>query len=273
MICCIFIYVSYSSVALLSPRAVDKPLLSLTCSLFSSFAQSCTCDSEEVTALCPVRNAMWMGNNKGLLTIKVFHAPSGTLQSLFSGKLMFPSIKREQSSLDYQRASILAMCHIKETSSMFVSVQSGNSGEIWVVRDHVVSGNLTVQKRFHQPLVRSLIKISTKDLVTIWGTMDTNRLLRFETKLSASARWSKEEVSVDSEFHQCSLLAQTSYMTLDKSAERTHVWVANNGRALLAAIDVQTKTKHCKINYSKEFRVGKYSDFFACLYVQHETHI
>ena len=185
-----------------------------------------------------------------MLAIKAFHAPSGTLQCMFNGRLQ---ITDQHNSVP---VSILAICHVPEASSVLVSVQNQKLGlsQVWVIQDHIAFGSLTVLWKFNRAFCRKLIKANVKGSISVWGISESNGLIMF--KSSQTGQWKKEGIYTDSEIYHCSLIAQTCF-TGRARIEYTHIWVTDEKCPVLVALDAQTKEKYCKMNVRKDFRVGE----------------
>ncbi len=206
------------------------------------------CSSEEVTALCPVRNLIWMGTANG--TIKIFHAP--TLKIRFAGKMAV--------SGGGPASFVLNILHVEEISCVLVA---NHSGEIWVFSDRVLPGGLKIRERISLPDFSPcfhLVKVLHPDpnKVEVWGTMDHNRVLLLERQNKQWMQVELESSPGDTKLNLCSYIVHTRF-TGRTGMECNHVWVSYRNRSLLVGFDAQTRQQRCRLNCADTLRNSKYN--------------
>ena len=200
---------------------------------------------DEVRAICPVRNMIWMGTIKG--TIMVFHAP--TLKTKFAGKLTRVASNPEDSV-------ILDIQHIPETSSVLITKENG---EIWSLRDKIIRGGLQIEDQLSLPEYSPcfhMIKVKVEGSVEVWGTMENNRVLLLERQQYG---WSRKELVADHEDHKLRLsfyIVHTSFTGTDGS-ELSHVWISYQNKSMLVSFDAKTRKQRCILNCADQLRTGK----------------
>ena len=227
-------------------QSSSKFVINTVCDFFALF-QSFTGYSgkNEVRAICPVRNMIWMGTITG--TIVVFRAP--TLKTKFAGKLT-----RTASNPD--KSVILDIQHIPETSSILISKENG---EIWSLRDKIIHGRLQVENPIfqleHSPCFH-MVKVKVEGSIEVWGTMENNRVLLLERQQSG---WSMSELVADPKDHrlqQCFYIIHTSFTGKDGS-ELSHVWISYKDKSLLVSFDAKARKQRCILNCADQLRTSK----------------
>ena len=214
---------------------------------FQSFSGYCSKD--EVTAICPVRNMIWMGTSTG--TIMVFHAP--TLKTKFAGKLTGMASNPEGS---LSGRVILDIRHIPETSSVLIAKVNG---EIWSLRDKITQGGLRIEDQILLPEYSPcyhMVKVKIEGSIEVWGTMENNRVLLLERQQYG---WSRKELVADPEDHRlrlCSYIIHTSFTGRDGS-ELSHVWISYRNRSVLVSFDTKTRKQRCILNCADQLRTSK----------------
>ena len=189
------------------------------------------CSKEEVSALCAVRNMMWMGTSTG--TLKVFHAP--TLKAKFTG-------------MGGARAScILDILHLEKTSSVLVSTISG---DIWSFHDRLSPHGLRIQCRLSLsdclPCYH-LVAVETDESVEVWGTLDNSQLCLLEKDGSG---WKSQEIRVatgDPKLRVCSHIILASFRN-KKGVTQNHLWISYRSRGVLVAWDVSSRQQKAVVN-------------------------
>lgn len=204
------------------------------------------CSKEEISAMCPVHNNMWMGTSTG--TLKVFHAP--TLKAKFAGKL---EIGNGQSA-----SLILDILHVEETSSVLVV---NTNGEIWSFYDKIVPGGLKIQDRILLPDNNPcfhLTKVNVQGSVEVWGTMDNNRVLLLERVEWGWKKLEFESDPKDPKLRLCSFIAHASFTARDGNPAN-HIWISYRQRSLLVSWDAKERKQRAIINCASSLKTGKHN--------------
>ena len=212
--------------------------------IFSGF-----CSKDEVRAICPVGNTVWMGTSTG--TLKIFHAP--TLQVQYARQL---DVEMEF----WDTPGIIEIRHVKEACSVLVAT---GKGEIWSILDHVVSGGLKIQDRILPPSNTTNITCNrmvtvnySQQSVEVWGTMSENRI--FVLKPAGGGLWRKQEFEPtveDSNLRACLYIAHASFSGRN-GLMQNHVWHSYRSKAVLVCWDAETKQQRHVLDCAKAFKAG-----------------
>ena len=224
---------------------------SLTHSLSLSHTHTQTfsgyCSSDEVAAICPVRNTIWIGTSTG--TLKIFHAP--TLKTKFNGKLQLPK---------QPPSFILDIRHVPETSTVLVA---NANGDIWSLYDRIVPGGIQIQNRIElsdlSPCYH-LVKVNEQGHIEVWGTMENNRLLILEKSADSSEMWAKSELKVEPgnpKLQLCSYIVHTCFTGRD-GRQLSHIWVSYRNRSVLVSFDVKPRSQRCVLNCAETLRSSEF---------------
>jgi serine/threonine protein kinase len=205
---------------------------------FHSFSGYCS--KEEVSALCPVKNMMWMGTTTG--TIKVFHAP--TLQAKFTGKLIIGASRP---------SCILNILHIPSMACVLVSTANG---DIWSFQDRLTPKGLVKQCRltltdYYQ--CYHLVAVEREGTVEVWGTMDNSQLCLLER--DGGLMWKSQEIKVntgDPKLRLCSHIALASFVN-KRGVGQNHLWISYRSRGVLVAWDANSRQQLAVINCNNSF--------------------
>ena len=223
-------------------RVALKHTLMVKMSLFDFQSFSGYCSKEEVSALCPVKNMMWMGTTTG--TLKVFHAP--TLKAKFTGKL----------AVGVDRPScVLNILHIPSISCVLVSTANG---DIWSFHDKLTDKGLVIQCRL--ALIDNyqcyhLVAVEREGLVEVWGTMDNSQLCLLES--DGALGWKTQEVKVqtgDPKLRLCSHIALANFKNGSKGVEQNHLWISYRSRGVLVSWDANSRQQLAVVNCNNSFK-------------------
>jgi hypothetical protein len=208
------------------------------------------CGKNEVRAICPVRNMIWMGTITG--TIMVFHA---TLRKEFAGKLT-RTVSNPENSV------ILDIQHIPETSSVLITK---DNGEIWFLRDTLIDGRLQIEHQLLLPKYSPcyhMVKVKVEGSIEVWGTMENNQVLLLENQQSG---WSSQKLVVDPEDHRprlCFYIVHTSFTGRD-GLEMSHIWISYQNKSLMVSFDAKTKKQRCILNCADKLRTSKKREYMG----------
>ena len=205
------------------------------------------CSKEEVSALCPVKNTMWMGTTTG--TLKIFHAP--TLKAKFTGKLIV-GVGRP--------SCILNILHVPSASCVLVSTANG---VIWAFQDTLTGNGLVIQCRltltdYYQ--CYHLVAVEREGEVEVWGTMDNSQLCLLER--DAGLQWKSQEIKVntgDPKLRLCSHIALASFIS-KRGAMENHLWISYRSRGVLVVVDASSRQQVAVINCNSSYPQLKASE-------------
>ena len=219
--------------------------------------------SEEVQALCSIRNAIWMGTSKG--TIRVVHAP--TLFVKYSGKLL-----QDENST----SPILKILHVEEESCVIVSI---HVGELWCLHDRLAGQPTSLVKRQRILMndrddcgpVYDLVKVVVDGEVQIWGTMDNNLLILLTIKDGLWCKSYHEITPPNYRMKVCSYIVYCNFNIETEEGERLdehHLWVSYRNKGGLVCIDARTKQQTATLNCTEILKVKDGEDMLLkCLFV------
>ena len=196
---------------------------------------------DEIQALCPIRNYLWMGTSQGKL--RVIHAPS--LRVKYSGKLFQGAEKG---------SAVLKILHIQEEACVFVSVHSGH---IWCLCDHLVGSGLFIEQ--HLALddqhscgpVYDLVDSKVDGVQQVWGTMDNNTLLLLEKHDRQWVPFFHKLCPFGTHMRYCSHIVYCNFMDEESDTEQHHLWVSYQNRGGLVCFDAQQKKQRHTFNCSE----------------------
>ena len=205
------------------------------------------CSKEEVSALCPVKNMMWMGTTTG--TIKVFHAP--TLQAKFTGKLKIGASRP---------SCILNILHIPSMACVLVSTANG---DIWSFKDRLTPKGLVKQCRLtltDNYQCYHLVAVEREGTVEVWGTMDNSQLCLLER--DGGLVWKSQEIKVttgDPKLPRCSHIALASFVN-KRGVAQNHLWISYRSRGVLVVWDASSRQQLAVVNCNNSFPQLKASE-------------
>ena len=214
-----------------------------TCIQYTLQAFTGYCSKEEVSALCPIHNMMWMGTTTG--TIKVFHTP--TLKAKFTGKLAVGSSNS---------SCILNILHVPSISCVLVSTANG---DIWSFHDGLTSRGLVIQCRitlpdFFQCYHLVAVERELGGSVEVWGTMDNSQLCLLESDREGTD-WKLQNIVVDtgdSKLRLCSHIALANFKD-KRGRQQCHLWISYRSRGVLVAWDASSRQQIAVINCNQSF--------------------
>ena len=196
---------------------------------------------DEIQALCPIRNYLWMGTSQGKL--RVIHAPS--LKVKYSGKL-FQGVEKG--------SAVLKILHIQEEACVFVSVHSGH---IWCLRDHLVEWGLFVEQhlamddQYSCGPVYDLVDAKVDGVQQVWGTMDNNTLLLLEKREGEWVPFFHKLCPFGTHMRYCSHIVYCNFVDEESHKEQHHLWVSYQNKGGLVCFDAQQKKQRHSFNCSE----------------------
>ena len=211
------------------------------------------CSKDEIRAICPVHNTVWMGTSTG--TLNVFHAP--TLKSQYAHKLEVEGL---------ETSGIIDILHVKETCSVLVAT---GKGEIWSFLDHTISGGLHIRDRLLPGdatiTCNRMVSVNySQESIEVWGTMAENRIFVLEP--AGEGRWSKQEFEPsvkDTHLRVCSYITHASFRDR-KGVMQNHVWHSYRSKTVLVCWDAKTKQQRHVLDCAKALKAGR-----VCLCYMH----
>ena len=219
-----------------------------SCNVFPlpSFTLRCTqtftgyLSKEEVLALCPVRNMMWLGTSSGKL--KVYHAP--TLKCKYVGQLTT------------DKTSILDIVHIKEVSVVMVTT---SKGDIWVFNDQLQPQGLLIEEQLclgEELTLYHLTKVVVQGCLEVWGSTGNSCLVVLDNTRHG---WSTQELPCDPGNSKLRLMAFVVHCRFHDSYGRNqnHIWASYWSRAVMVTWDAQTRKQRGVFDCAKMFRAGE----------------
>ena len=210
------------------------PLRNEDASIFYFQAHACR-SHDQINAICPVRNMMWIGTTRGILKLK--HAP--TLYTKFNGEL-----KSEGRSLD--ETFVLAITHVEKASSVLVST---NAHEIWAFSDKLIKEGLVIEERIRLAEGTNcyqMIVVEVFGSLEVWGTMDNSQLIMLHTHGRGWMMDGPHKVDCKPEW-QFFLIAHAAFQ--DKiGATHNHLWIPYRQKGLIVCWDLQKRKYKTKID-------------------------
>ena len=180
---------------------------------------------DQILAICPVRNMMWIGTTNGILKLK--HAP--TLVTKFKGKL-----KTETTPNPF----ILNITHVDKTSSVLVTT---SANDIWVFHDKLSDKGLVIEDHLMLPNSINCYQLAMLEVggsLEVWGTMDRNQLLLLEKKrLGWEMQWFHVKSKQEWQFFH---IGHATFE--DKSGQiQNHLWASYRQKSHLVCWNVQDR--------------------------------
>ena len=182
---------------------------------------------DEIAALCPVKNMMWMGTDSGSLI--VCHAPSLKVKCMHT----IPSEAGNTSA-------IFDIVHVGEVSSVIVTTRRG---ELWCFRDQPGPQGLHVEQKVSVgDAVYRLLKVTVQGSVQVWGSMDNNAVFLMEW--GGGKEWKRVTLppcnSGNTKIVLLSCVAHSSFRD-SRGKDRDYVWMAYRNRSVLVCWDAQCR--------------------------------
>ena len=183
---------------------------------------------DEISALCPVKNMMWMGTDSGSLV--VCHAPSLKIMHTFPAKA---------------GGTIFDIVHVGEASTVVVTTQRG---EVWCFQDHPAPGGLQIEQTLTATdgayrLVKVVIRGGP---VQVWGSMDNNAIFLMEWGGGGAGKEAWKKVPLprcDSGNPKTVLLSCVAHSSFVDSSgsDCDFVWMAYRNRSVVVCWDARHK--------------------------------
>ena len=211
-----------------------------------TFSQVFACRSrDQIMAICPVRNLMWIGTAKGILKLK--HARS--LNTKFKGEL----------KTDGKSASntfVLAIVHVEKTSSVLVST---NAGEIWGFSDRLTKEGLVIEERMKLSQGTNcyqMVVVEVQGSLEVWGTTDKTQLILFKKQ---GRGWMVDgqyrvECKQDWQFFN---IAHAEFED-SEGLTQNHLWVSYRHKGLVVCWDLQNRQYKAQLDTTQFCNHCKY---------------
>lgn len=199
---------------------------------------------DQITAICPVRNMMWIGTANGILKLK----NTSTLNTKFKGEL-----KTEGEPLSPQKIHVLSIVHVEQTSSVIVST---DVGEIWAFSDKLTDKGLVIEEHMilkERANCYQMAVVEVEGSVEVWGTMDNSQLLMLKQQ---GRGWMMDEpykVAVKPQW-QFFCIADAAFRDKGGTAHN-HLWVSYRSKGTIVSWDLQKRQYRTTIDTSS-FREG-----------------
>ena len=176
----------------------------------------------EIAALCPVKNMMWMGTDSGNLV--VCHAPSLKVKCMhkLSGDPIFD------------------IAHVGEASMVVVTTRKG---ELWCFKDRPGPQGLQVEQVVSAgDAVYRIVKVVAQESIQVWGSMDSNTVFLMEWV--GGKEWKRVKLppcdSGNAKIVLLSCVAHSSFRDVGGKV-RDYVWMAYRNRSVVVCWDAQCK--------------------------------
>ena len=190
----------------------------------------CKC-RDQITAICPVRNMMWIGTTNGILKLK----NTSTLNTKFKGEL---KTEGEQ-PLSPRNTHVLSIAHVEQTSSVIVST---TMGEIWAFNDKLTENGLMIEEHMilnERANCYQMAVVEVEGSVEVWGTMDNSQLIMLKKQ---GKGWMMEEpYKVDVKPKgQLFCITHTAFSDKDGSTHN-HLWMSYRSKGIIVSWDLQRR--------------------------------
>ena len=210
----------------------------------------CKC-RDQITAICPVRNMMWIGTAKGVLKLKHI----STLHTQFKGELKTDGELRSPRNTD-----VLAITHVEKKSSVIVST---DSGDIWVFSDKLTKEGLVIEEHIKLPEginCYQMVVAEVKDAVEVWGTLDNSQLLMLKQYKGRGKGWTMEKYEIDYKPQwQFFCIAHAAFEN-GGGASCNHLWLSYRQKGTVVSWDLQKMQFRTALD-TTSFRERKYIHF------------
>ena len=219
----------------LSQYATCLPACLPACQTFTGYLSR-----EEVFAVCPVMNTMWVGTTSGKL--KLYHAP--TLRCEYVGQLTS------------DKASILDIVHVKEVSAVMVTT---SQGDIFVFHDQLHPRGLLIEEQLCLGSELTVFHLSTvvfQGCLEVWGSTANNCLVVLE---KTKHGWSKLELACDPRNSKLKVMAFVAHCKFvgTNGRRQNHIWASYWSRAVMVSWDVQTRRQRSVFDCARLFKTGE----------------
>lgn len=198
---------------------------------------------EEIQALCPIRNAMWVGTSLG--NLRVIHAPSLVVK--FSGKL----------SPGKDSSAILKILHVEEENCVLASL---TCSQVWSLHDGLIGKPQCIVKeqcihtneREGSGPVYDLVKVVVDGCLQVWGTMDNNTLLSLKKR---DGLWTTSYHDVVPYSHHMKVCSHIVWCSFEEEGRKCdYVWVSYRSKGGIVCYDVRNKLQKGHINCSERLK-------------------
>ena len=197
----------------------------------------CKC-SDQITAICPVRNMMWIGTTNGILKLK----NTSTLNTKFKGELK----SEGEQPLTPRNTHVLSIAHVEQTSSVIVST---NVGEIWVFSDKLTDKGLVIEEHVilkDRTNCYQMAVVEVEGSVEVWGTMDNSQLIMLKQQ---GREWMIDEpykVDVKPEW-QFFCITHAEFQD-EGGSSHNHLWMSYRSKGTVVSWDLQKRQYRVKVD-------------------------
>ena len=204
----------------------------------------CKC-RDQITAICPVRNMMWIGTAEGILKIK----HTTTLNTKFKGEL-----KPEEEPPSPRNTHVLAIVHVEKKSSVIVST---DTGEIWAFSDKLTREGLVIEEHMRLQVGKScyqMVVVEVEGSVEVWGTLDNSQLLML--KQHEGRGWMVEKYEVECKLQWQFFCIAHAAFEVEGGTTHNHLWLSYRQKRTVVSWDLQKRMYRATVD-TASFRERK----------------